>query len=135
MHEWALAESGVMTAVDIANKEDASKITKIIVKVGELQQIELDIFKYALDEIKKGTIMENAEIVLEEEEAILKCRVCGHEWKYKDVLEKLNEDISEAIHFVPEMAHTYIRCPKCNSPDFEVIKGRGVWIKSIEVER
>lgn len=135
MHEWALAEAVIMSAIEVANKENAKKIIKITVKIGELQQIEHEIFKFALDEIKKDTIMKEANIVIEEEEAVLKCRVCGHEWKYRDVLEKLEEDVSEAIHFVPEMAHVYIRCPKCKSPDFEVIKGRGVWINSIEVER
>ena len=42
------------------------------------------------------------------------------------------EDVREAIHFVPEIAHTYIKCPKCGSPDFEVVQGRGVWLESIK---
>jgi len=45
---------------------------------------------------------------------------------------ELNEDASEAIHFIPEIAHTYIKCPKCRSPDFEVLQGRGVWLESIK---
>ena len=33
--------------------------------------------------------------------------------------------------FLPEMAHTYLKCPKCKSPDFDIIAGRGVYIKNI----
>ncbi len=38
----------------------------------------------------------------------------------------------ESIHFIPEVAHTYIKCPKCGSPDFEIIKGRGIWLEKIK---
>ena len=30
----------------------------------------------------------------------------------------LEKDESEAIHFLPELAHTFIRCPQCGGPDF-----------------
>jgi Zn finger protein HypA/HybF involved in hydrogenase expression len=43
----------------------------------------------------------------------------------------LDEAQSEAIHFIPELAHTYLRCPACASPDFEVVRGRGVWLAQV----
>jgi hydrogenase nickel incorporation protein HypA/HybF len=61
--------------------------------------------------------------------AELKCRVCGHKWIFGK--EKMNEEIAEAIHFVPEIAHTYVKCPKCGSPDFEILQGRGIWLESV----
>jgi len=48
---------------------------------------------------------------------------------------KLNEDESEAIHFIPEVAFVHARCPKCGSPDFEIMTGRGVSITSIKGEK
>ena len=48
---------------------------------------------------------------------------------------KLNEDESEAIHFIPEVAFVHTRCPKCGSPDFEIQKGRGVSITQIKGEK
>ncbi|MCK4582169.1 hydrogenase maturation nickel metallochaperone HypA, partial [Candidatus Bathyarchaeota archaeon] len=59
-----------------------------------------------------------------------KCRNCGNEWDFTS--EGMTEDVSEAIHFVPEMAHVYIRCNECGSPDFEVAEGRGVWLATIK---
>ena len=136
MHEWALAEGVVATAISAAQKEEFGKITGINIKMGELQQIEADIFEFALKEIvnMRDPIISGAKIVFEEEKAILKCRVCGVEWAFSDALGKLDENERESIHFVPEMAHVYIICPACGSHDFEFVKGRGVWLNSIEGE-
>jgi hydrogenase nickel incorporation protein HypA/HybF len=41
------------------------------------------------------------------------------------------ENVQENIHFIPEVAHVYVKCPRCESPDFEVLKGRGVWINKV----
>jgi len=62
--------------------------------------------------------------------AELKCRVCNHKWKFST--ENMDHDVSEFIHFIPEIAHTYLKCPKCGSPDFEILTGRGVWLDSIK---
>lgn len=136
MHEWALAEGVISTALKVAEKGRLKEITKIKIKMGELQQIDIEIFEFALKEIcqPQRPIMKKARIELETERAILKCRVCGQEWPFDDAVKGLSEEQSESIHFVPEIAHVYIRCPKCKSPDFEVTKGRGVWIDSIEGE-
>jgi len=133
VHEWALAEAIVTTAIDIATKEGARRIKNVHVVLGELQSIDKSILEYAINELKKNTIMDCAEVVFEEEKAEFKCLNCGYVWKLDEVKDLMNEDIKEAIHFVPEAAHAFIKCPKCGSLDYEVIKGRGVWIKSIDV--
>jgi len=61
--------------------------------------------------------------------------VCGHQWSYSDSTKRLDEEEAEFIHFIPEVAHAYLRCPKCKSPDFEITKGRGVWVSSIKGSR
>ena len=137
MHEWSLAEAVVETAIDFAKKNGLKIITKIKIRMGELQQIEEDIFRYALDEILsvKGDIVKGADIEIEEEKVLLKCRVCGYTWDGSQVFKDLGEDDKEAIHFLPEVAHTYTQCPKCKSTDFEVVKGRGLFIDSITGEK
>lgn len=129
MHEWALAEGVVSTAVKIARAEGLSEITEVVVKIGELQQVEHDVLNFALEQLRKP-MMKNARFVLETIPARLRCRVCGEEWKFSP--EELSEEVSEAIHFVPEVAHVYIKCPGCGSPDFEVVEGRGVILASIK---
>ncbi len=136
MHEWALAEAVISSVLKVAEKEGLGEITKIEIKVGELQQTDIEVFEFALREISQPQrpIMRKAKIELKTEKAVLKCRACGHEWLFSDAVKGLSEEQSESIHFIPEVAHVYIRCPKCESPDFEFVKGRGVWIDSIEGE-
>lgn len=78
-------------------------------------------------------MFEDAEFILKSQPAKFKCRNCGHEWTFK--AQGMTEEVSEAIHFVPEMAHVYLKCVECESPDFEVIEGRGVWLAIIKGEK
>jgi hydrogenase nickel incorporation protein HypA/HybF len=137
MHEWALAESILTTALEAAEKEKLKVINEIKISIGKLQQIEQDIFEFALKEIIKtqDKKLKNVKITIEVEESNLKCKNCEHTWKFNELKKKLNEDESEAIHFIPEVAFVHTRCPKCSSPDFEITTGRGVSITSIKGER
>ncbi len=128
MHEWALAEAVISTVSQIAEKEGLKEVAEVEIKVGELQQIELDILEFALSQLKTLKL-KNVKFHIKTVKAELKCRVCGHKWIFRKG--KMNEEIAEAIHFVPEIAHTYIKCPKCGSPDFEILKGRGIWLESV----
>jgi len=134
MHEWALAESILSAAVEAAEKEKLKAISEIKISIGELQQIEHDIFEFALGEIIKtqGEKLKNVKTIIETEESTLKCKSCGHMWKFCDMKKKLSENESEAIHFIPEVTFVHTRCPKCSSPDFEITSGRGVSITSIK---
>lgn len=129
MHEWALAEGIISAAVKFSEEQDFKEIIEIVVKIGELQQIEHDVLKFALEELRRPPL-QNTNFVFDSIPGRLKCRVCGEEWEFNP--EKLTEDMSEAIHFVPEVAHVYVRCPDCESPDFEVIEGRGVLLASMK---
>jgi len=129
MHEWALAETVIAAASQIAEKEGLKEVTEVKLRAGELQQIERDILEFALSQLKPAKF-KNAKFRIEVVKAELKCRVCGHRWFFKK--EKLNANTAEAIHFLPEVAHVYMKCSKCSSPDFEILQGRGVWLESIK---
>jgi len=129
MHEWALAEAVILTASQIAEKEGLKEVTEVKIKIGELQQIEQDIFEFALSQLKNERLM-NTRFVIETVKVEFECMVCGHKWVFAK--EKLGEDEKEGIHFVPEVAHAFIKCPKCGSSDFEILQGRGVWIESMK---
>jgi len=129
MHEWALAEAIISAATEAAEKQNLRQITEVNIRIGELQQVEPDILEFALSQLKSAKF-ENAKFKMESVKAQLKCRVCGYKWLFNK--EGLSEETAEAIHFIPEIAHTYIKCPKCGSPDFEIVEGRGVWLESIK---
>ena len=129
MHEWALAEAVVSTTLKIAEEKGLKEIIELKIKIGELQQIDQEILEFALSQLRPP-MLKNAKFNLETVKAELKCRVCNHKCKFNT--KNLNEDVSEFIHIVPEIAHTYLKCPKCGSPDFEILTGRGVWLDSIK---
>ena len=129
MHEWALAEGVITTAQRFAEENGLTKVTEVVVMIGELQQIDHDVLEFTFQQLKTE-LFKDAKFVLKTQPAMFKCRACGNEWSFK--AQGLTEDISEAIHFVPEMAHVYIKCTECESPDFEVSQGRGVWLATIK---
>jgi hydrogenase nickel incorporation protein HypA/HybF len=129
MHEWALAEGVVATVSRIAEEEGLERVTEVTVKVGELQQVDREILIFAIDQLRTP-IMRDARIILEEAPARLRCRVCGHNWRLNP--RTLEEEVSEAIHFIPEVVNAYLRCPECGSPDLEMVEGRGVWLSSVK---
>jgi len=137
MHEWALAESILTAAVEESKKEKIKKITQINIALGELQQIENDIFRFALNEITKeqDKIFKKTKFLIKKEKSILKCKNCENTWSFSDMKKKLSKDEEESIHFIPEVALVHARCPSCGSPDFEITTGRGVSITRIKGEK
>jgi len=137
MHEWALAESIIDTSLNAAEKEGLKKLTEINVGIGELQQINKEIFQYAIDEILKSRKKDADQIKIHITilKSTLQCKRCEHQWKFSDMKHKLTEDESESIHFIPEVAFVHTRCPNCGSFDFEIKSGRGITITSIKGEK
>ena len=135
MHEWALAESILVAATEAAEKEKIKKISEITIGMGELQQIEQDVFEFALNEIiKDQPTLKDLNIKIKTLKSKLKCKNCENTWSFLDMKKKLTDDEGEAIHFLPEVAFVHSRCPKCSSPDFEITEGRGVSIIQIKGE-
>lgn len=132
MHEWALAEAVIATTTQLAEKEGLKSIAEVNVKIGEMQQVECPIFRFALNQLKPDNF-KTTKFKITKARAKFKCRVCQKIWIFKK--QKMDKKTMEAIHFVPEVAHTYIKCPKCGSPDFEIIEGRGIWLESIKGEK
>jgi hydrogenase nickel incorporation protein HypA/HybF len=129
MHEWALAEAILTSAKQVAEQEGLKEVTEVTIRVGELQQVEPPILRFAISQMKTETF-KNAKFHILKAKSTLKCRVCETTWQFN--IKKLDKTTAEAIHFVPEVAHTYIKCPKCGSPDFEIVSGRGIWLESIK---
>jgi hydrogenase nickel incorporation protein HypA/HybF len=136
MHEYALAEAVVDAAVEAARREKIARIETVVVRVGELQRIKPDIFEFALNEmVRRATPgLEEVRFEVSVEPARMRCRACETGFSMTDAAGGVDDDEAEAIHFVPELSHAFMRCPACHSPDFEIVSGRGVSLASIEGE-
>jgi hydrogenase nickel incorporation protein HypA/HybF len=133
MHEWALADSVIeATAAVIAGKDPAC-LRSVKVRIGELQAIDREIFDFALSTMLAERPFRAAVYEMETEPASFLCGACGREWTLAET-RGLDDESREAIHFLPEAAHAFVRCPDCQSPDYRVQRGRGVSISSITID-
>ena len=134
MHEFALAQAVIDTALHAAHDAGISRITRIVVRLGELQAIDPDSFEFALREVLPvaEARLADAAITVEREPAAFRCRACERHFSQAEAPRPSGHEESEAIHFIPELAHAFLRCPRCQSPDFEVVAGRGVTLQCVE---
>ena len=132
MHEWALAEAVISAVSRIAEERGLREVVEVKIKIGELQQIDLEAFKPALSQLCRQYSMD-VRFEFEFEKAEFRCKACGNLWSFNK--DELRPEEQEAVHVIPEVAHAFIRCPRCNSPDFKIVKGRGVWIESLRGEK
>ena len=133
MHEWNLVENIIET---IKSKIDPdSRVTQINIRAGELKGTDKKIIVYVIKELSKGTPLENSEINVVIEKATFKCDSCGHEWQLdSDKVKEKHEELHEIQHN-PNLINTFTACPKCNSKNFQVIKGNEFWVEDIKVTK
>jgi hydrogenase nickel incorporation protein HypA/HybF len=126
MHEWALAEAVIAAAQKRVKPGEERSPGSVTVLIGELQAIDREIFSFALESMLPGSALPADLFRMETEPAEFLCRACGRMWGLAEA--GLTAEEREAIHFLPESAHAFVRCPGCGSVDFGVEKGRGVSI-------
>jgi hydrogenase nickel incorporation protein HypA/HybF len=133
MHEWALAEGVVMAALAEAERSGIAHIDRIDVRVGELQGISDEGFRFAVRKVIPANTeaLRQVDVRVAVEQARFRCRGCERGFAMREAARGLSASQSEAIHFIPEMAHAFLRCPGCGSPDFELLAGRGVRLVAI----
>lgn len=133
MHEWALAEAVVVKAAEVGREHGMAAVGEVVVRLGELQDVDRDAFAFGLSAIQAQTpLMAGTVFRFETEAAELHCRPCGRTWLLGNSKASMSEDDLEAIHLLPETIHVYVACPACGSPDFAVVKGRGVSLGSVQ---
>ncbi len=79
MHELAVCQ-GLMAQVDqIARREAAERITRILLSIGPLSGVEATLLREAFPIAAAGTVAEGAELAIEEQDVKVKCLSCGAE--------------------------------------------------------
>ena len=105
-----------MNILEIAEKEmqkaEANRIDEIQLVVGKLSGIVIESLQFALDILKKNSILAQADIKIEETNAKMQCLHCRHEF--------------EATDF-------YVTCPECGEFGHSILSGKDMFIKSISV--
>ncbi len=113
MHEFSIIENIFRTLEEVSGKEGISKITKVSLVIGELRQIVPDVFEFAFQVTAKDSIAEEAVLEIEKIPIEVRCMECS----------KLSQ-VDDHVFF----------CRHCQSPIVKIIKGKELYIKSIEGE-
>jgi hydrogenase nickel incorporation protein HypA/HybF len=133
MHEWALADAVIEATSSALGSRDPACLRGVTVTVGELQAIDHEVFSFALRTLQEERPFRSAVYRLETEPARFRCGSCAREWSLAEA-SSIDAQTREAIHFLPEVAHAFLRCPSCGSPDYRVESGRGVSIASLTLD-
>lgn len=144
MHEWSLAEAVLETLTSLLEREETKRVSEVEIICGEIMELDLDVFRFALEELSKGTHLEGSKFILREEKVVFRCNSCGYDWGFERVHDLLPEELGiregtngskeSPIHFIPDLAQALMRCPNCGSRDFEAESGRGLRIHRVVLE-
>ena len=113
MHEYSVVQALLEQIEDVAEQNEASKVTKIVVKIGVMSGIEAHLLEIAFNTFKEKTICDGAEFVMNIQTLKIRCNSC------------LRESELEKIHYC---------CQVCGSTDITVIDGEDMFLMSLEME-
>jgi hydrogenase nickel incorporation protein HypA/HybF len=113
MHEYSIVQSLIDSCEDQAKQNNASKVTKVVVKIGVMSGVEPHLLEVAFETFKEGTVCEGCEFVMSIQKVKVLCNSCQKESE----LEKLE----------------YL-CPSCKSEDLKIIDGEEMFLMQLELE-
>jgi hydrogenase nickel incorporation protein HypA/HybF len=113
MHELSLVEAVVNTLKGLQSKNKWKRVVHVTLKVGQMRQVEPEVFDFAFHSSVVGTPLEGVELSIIETPVSFSCQACHQ------------TSNSEEYHFI---------CPVCGSPDVDLVSGMELTIESIEVE-
>lgn len=95
MHEISLLESVLETLEAQAQQQNFTQVKQINLEIGALSCVAVDALRFSFDVVMKGTLAENAELVIVEVAGQGKCSRCGQSVE----LETLHDPCSQCGAF------------------------------------
>ncbi len=113
MHELAVTQGILDIAVSEADKAGKKRVTQINIKLGVFSGMVPQCIQEYYDILSEDTVAAGAKLVFDRVPAAIRCRSCGAE---------------------SEIQHFRLRCPVCKDNKVDLIRGRELYIDSMEVE-
>ena len=114
MHEVSIAQSLLDLAEGYCRENNYKAINSLKVSIGTLSGVMPDALQFAFTVMKKGTMADNAGLIIDEIPVGGTCREC-------------KKDFSVESQFV-------IECPLCKGTNFVITRGREMHISEMEVD-
>ncbi|MDF1877349.1 hydrogenase/urease nickel incorporation protein HypA [Sulfurimonas sp. SAG-AH-194-L11] len=112
MHEYSVVQALLNQCEEQAAANDATKVMKIIVKIGVMSGVEPHLLQVAFDTFKEGTLCDEGELILNSQKLKLECKECGNIF-----------EVDEVRYF----------CMKCESLRVKVLDGEDMYLMSLEM--
>ena len=113
MHEYSIVQSLLDSCEENAAKNNATKVTKVVVKIGVMSGVEPELLKTAFNTFKEKTLCEDAEFIVNVQSVVIRCNEC------------LNEAVLDSIEYY---------CTKCKSTDLDILDGEDMYLMQLELE-
>jgi hydrogenase nickel incorporation protein HypA/HybF len=110
LHELSIADSIVQIASHHAN---GRRVIKVRLKVGHLRQVVPSALAFGFELLAEGTLVEGAELEVEDVPATGSCRDCGVESRFESFP---------------------LQCVACGGFDLKLLEGEELFVESLELE-
>ncbi|MFB9907826.1 hydrogenase maturation nickel metallochaperone HypA [Allokutzneria oryzae] len=109
MHELSITQSIVEAIVE---RMGDTRISGVRLEIGKLSGVMVDSVRFCFELVAEGTTVQGARLVVDEPAGGARCRDCAEEFGVEGLI---------------------VLCPACGSADADVLSGRELRIKSVEV--
>jgi hydrogenase nickel incorporation protein HypA/HybF len=113
MHELGLAMNVREIVEEAAKENGAARIREVNIIVGEFSSVAIEALEFAMDVVKKDSMLQDAKINIKSTKTILLCSECGKESIMEDYI---------------------FKCNSCGGSSVRVISGDRMYVDSIDVE-
>lgn len=112
MHELGIMQNIVDTIEGYARQKSIRKIRKVILEVGAMSGVIPDALEFSFGFCTKQTVLEGAMLEIIKIKAVGRCKSCGGNF---------------------DLLTDCFSCQNCGAADWEMISGRELMIKGLEV--
>ncbi len=113
MHEYSIVQALLEQCEEHAKVNDATKVVKVVTKIGKLSGVEPHLLETAFETFKEKTVCHGAAFVMQLQDLKLHCNVCQKECEQSEVR---------------------YQCKHCESTDVSVVDGEDMYLMSLEME-
>lgn len=112
MHEYSIVQALLEQCEHYAEQNEATQITKVVVKIGRLSGVEPHLLEIAFNTFKEKTVCDGAEFVMNIQPVSIRCSTCGTE---------------------TELDELHYKCPACDGLDVAITGGDEMLLMSLEM--
>ena len=120
VHEFSIADEIVRNVLETAEKNRGKKVVSILLEIGELTHLNGEQVTFWIKELFKDTVAEGAGVKVKTIKAGIQCKSCGYKGG-------MGSDQDSFRHLIPAS------CPRCNSFQIKIEKGRECILRKIQV--